>query len=364
MTVSRLALSRANCSRIGASPRQVGQCGAQNHSSSGLSPVTSDTSRTPLPVATSTISKSGTSADTATAPELSSVPSPPEPSVAAASPLPVSPPPASEAAAVSAGAVVGLESVPPAAGAEELPSASAPSVADPPPQAAATSPTATSPPAKSQRRRLDRRARAGRMPTTAGDRAASGYRPIDAEPTGPVGCRTGLGSSLVGAFDRLNLYHGGRQLCGRGRPGWRWLDLRLLCERLLAERRDWGEQRPLLHRVVYCTAFIDGQINEAGRRRQGAYVRALRAHGCFDHLEEGKFVARTRSGFLAVADRRGRPVATRSGWPVQVRDRRGRPVRDAQFMVSYLSLQEKGSDVNVATHCSRTCWVSEWMPPS
>lgn len=155
----------------------------------------------------------------------------------------------------------------------------------------------------------------------------------------------------VGAYiDGLNLFYGGRALCGRGRPGWRWLDLRLLCERLLAERRDWGEQRPLLHRVVYCTAFIDGQINEAGRRRQGAYVRALRAHGCFDHLEEGKFVARTRSGFLAAADRRGRPVATRSGWPVQVRDRRGRPVRDAQFMVSYLSLQEKGSDVNVATH--------------
>lgn len=155
----------------------------------------------------------------------------------------------------------------------------------------------------------------------------------------------------VGAYiDGLNLYYGGRAHCGRDQPGWRWLDLRLLCERLLAERRDWGNQKPLLHRVVYCTAFIDGQSNEAGRRRQGAYVRALQARGSFDHLEEGKFVAWTRHGLLATADSRDRPVIARSGWPIQVRDRRGRPVRDAQFMVSYLSSQEKGSDVNVATH--------------
>lgn len=70
----------------------------------------------------------------------------------------------------------------------------------------------------------------------------------------------------VGAYiDGLNLYHGGRQLCGRGQPGWRWLDLRQLCERLLAERRDWGDRGPVLDRVVYCTAFVDGQINEASR---------------------------------------------------------------------------------------------------
>lgn len=155
----------------------------------------------------------------------------------------------------------------------------------------------------------------------------------------------------VGAYiDGLNLYYGGRALCGRDQPGWRWLDLRLLCERLLAERRDWGDQSPVFARVVYCTAFIYGQSNEAGRKRQGAYVNALSAHGSFDHLEKGKFVAWTRHGLLATADSRDRPVIARSGWPVQVRDSRGRPVRGAQFMVSYLSSQEKGSDVNVATH--------------
>lgn len=60
----------------------------------------------------------------------------------------------------------------------------------------------------------------------------------------------------VGAYiDGLNLYYGGRAHCGRDQPGWRWLDLRLLCERLLAERQDWGVQSPVLARVVYCTAF-------------------------------------------------------------------------------------------------------------
>ena len=33
-----------------------------------------------------------------------------------------------------------------------------------------------------------------------------------------------------------------------------------------------------------------------------------------------------------------------------VRDQKDRPVRNARFMVSYLNLEEKGSDVNVASH--------------
>jgi hypothetical protein len=38
----------------------------------------------------------------------------------------------------------------------------------------------------------------------------------------------------VGVYvDGYNLYYGGRSLCGRGRPGWRWLDLRALSARLV-----------------------------------------------------------------------------------------------------------------------------------
>lgn len=155
----------------------------------------------------------------------------------------------------------------------------------------------------------------------------------------------------VGVYiDGLNLYHGGRQLCGRRRRGWRWLDLRRLGGRLIARCHDWTGHGPVVQRVVYCTALIDGNINEAGRIRQKTYLEALRAHGSIDHLEEGKFVARVRRGLLATAGDRGQPVVTSPDWPVRVQDGNGRPVRNARFVVSYQDLQEKGSDVNVASH--------------
>lgn len=155
----------------------------------------------------------------------------------------------------------------------------------------------------------------------------------------------------VGVYvDGLNLYHGGRQLCGRRRRGWRWLDLRRLGGRLIARCHDWTGHGPVAQRVVYCTALIDGNINEAGRIRQKTYLEALRAHGSIDHLEEGKFVARVRRGLLATAGDRGQPVVTSPDWPVRVQDGNGRPVRNARFVVSYQDLQEKGSDVNVASH--------------
>jgi hypothetical protein len=36
----------------------------------------------------------------------------------------------------------------------------------------------------------------------------------------------------VGIYvDAFNLYYGARNLCGRGTPGWRWLDIRALAGR-------------------------------------------------------------------------------------------------------------------------------------
>ena len=155
----------------------------------------------------------------------------------------------------------------------------------------------------------------------------------------------------VGVYiDGLNLYYGGRDWFGRSQPGWRWLDLRQLAQRLITKRVEWVSKGAVLERVVYCTAFIDGNINRDGRRRQSAYIGALRAHGSIDHLEEGRFVARIRRGLLATDDGKGRPMVFSSSWPVMVRDEQDRPVPNARFMVSYLHLEEKGSDVNVASH--------------
>jgi hypothetical protein len=68
-------------------------------------------------------------------------------------------------------------------------------------------------------------------------------------------------------------------------------------------------------------------------------------------VEYGNYVARTKTGLLATENSvTGRPTVTTSAWPVMVQDGAGRAVRDARFLVKYLHLEEKGSDVNVAAH--------------
>lgn len=153
----------------------------------------------------------------------------------------------------------------------------------------------------------------------------------------------------VGVYvDAFNLYYGGRGLCGRSTAGWRWLDIRALAANLVSRRRNWSGAT--IDRVVYCTALIDGGTNPDGRRDQDVYLRAIQGNGTVDHVELGHYVARVKTGPLATRGPGGRPIITRSRWPVMVLDAGGRPVRDASFMVSYSHWEEKGSDVNVASH--------------
>lgn len=155
----------------------------------------------------------------------------------------------------------------------------------------------------------------------------------------------------VGVYiDGFNLYYGGRALFGRGTPGWRWLDLRQLSQRLLDRRPDWLKRGAVIERIVYCTAFIDGQHDRQARLDQDAYVRALQDHRSIDHLEQGRFSARVRKGLLATKDRAGHPSVVASHWPVVIQNEQGADVPNARFMVSYLRMEEKGSDVNVASH--------------
>lgn len=64
----------------------------------------------------------------------------------------------------------------------------------------------------------------------------------------------------------------------------------------------------------------------------------------------GTSVSRVATAPLAVADHRNRPVLSTSAWPVQVRDADGVDVPGATFMVSVARREEKGSDVDVASH--------------
>ena len=126
----------------------------------------------------------------------------------------------------------------------------------------------------------------------------------------------------VGAYvDGLNVYHGGRHLCGRHAPGWRWFDLAASVERMIERNAAWAAQGATLHRLVYCTALIRGEIDQNGRRRQEAYVAALGADDRIT-IELGRFALRAAPGGV-----REDGVGMRRKVP-----------------------DEKGSDVNVASH--------------
>ena len=155
----------------------------------------------------------------------------------------------------------------------------------------------------------------------------------------------------VGVYiDGLNLYYGGRSMMGRCQPGWRWLDLRKLSQRLLDGSPAWLARGATLQRIVYCTAFIAGSYNAEGRRNQDRYIAALRQQGSFDVFEKGRFVSWLKTAPLATKGPGGKPVLTTSGWPVMVRDSEGNDVPDAVFMASHQHWEEKSTDVNVASH--------------
>lgn len=69
-----------------------------------------------------------------------------------------------------------------------------------------------------------------------------------------------------------------------------------------------------------------------------------------DWIEYGNYVARVKAALIAEQDSNGKPAIATSRWPVMVKDAQGNDVPKAQFMVKYLHLEEKGSDVNVASH--------------
>jgi len=154
----------------------------------------------------------------------------------------------------------------------------------------------------------------------------------------------------VGVYiDGYNLYYGGRGLCGTGAAGWRWLDFRALADSIVAGHAGvWPGAA--VSRIVYCTARISGKYNPGGQRKQDVYLRALEKTPVVDHVEYGRYVASTKSAFLATRDRKGRPEIVHSDWPIMIQDSAGTDVPSARFMALILDIEEKGSDVNVASH--------------
>jgi uncharacterized LabA/DUF88 family protein len=153
----------------------------------------------------------------------------------------------------------------------------------------------------------------------------------------------------VGIYiDGFNLYHGGCGLCGSHAPGWRWLDLMSLCTAVVSRQPLWVGAEVV--RLVYCTTRVSGATDPKGQQHQYAYLQALQQTAGL-HIEYGYFMENLKRAPLATEDPvNGHPLLTESRWPVMVQDSAGVDVRRARFIVQYLRREEKGSDVNVATH--------------
>ncbi|MBH0780337.1 NYN domain-containing protein [Nocardia bovistercoris] len=151
----------------------------------------------------------------------------------------------------------------------------------------------------------------------------------------------------VGVYiDGFNLYYGARTQCGRGTAGWRWLDLRRLATNVVAARSGWSGAA--VSRVVYCTARISGRDNPVGQHEQDTYIRALQQAKSIDELSLGNYVYRVARAPLATGGKT--PVLARPGGPLMVKNGNGVDDPNATFMVSIARREEKGSDVNVASH--------------
>lgn len=153
----------------------------------------------------------------------------------------------------------------------------------------------------------------------------------------------------IGAYiDGYNLYYGARRMCGRGTPGWRWLDIKALITDLVGSYSGWVGPHQV--EVTYCTARISGASNPVGQQEQDVYLRALKTSQSATKIEYGNYVARVSTAPLAVADSHYRPEIVRPKWPVMLQDSRNQDVPDGRFMVSIARREEKGTDVNVASH--------------
>lgn len=159
---------------------------------------------------------------------------------------------------------------------------------------------------------------------------------------------------IVGVYiDGFNLYYGGESIMGKSVAGWRWLDMRA-CFGAIA-LTQWPDTT-VVSPVVYCTSRILGRVSVDGHKRQDDYLRALNKAQAVDHIEFGNFFEKTKTRPIATADKKNRPVVWPAAYPIVVKDissgsvTTGVDVPDAAFMVTVGDREEKGSDVNVASH--------------
>lgn len=156
----------------------------------------------------------------------------------------------------------------------------------------------------------------------------------------------------VGVYiDAFNLYYGARENCGRGEPGWRWLNIEELTEKVAAQH--WVNFK--IQKLVYCTALRDVNLNTSSIEDQETYISALK-HSKKLNVEFGHY--QPKNGRALLADKQKN---RRKYWRVEVPATEvippWLPVETSKgdsggvnLNIHYETWEEKGSDVNVASH--------------
>ncbi len=154
--------------------------------------------------------------------------------------------------------------------------------------------------------------------------------------------------------DAFNVYYGAKTQCkGSGADGWKWLDLPAVVEAKWPNH--WRQFAPVLHRFVYCTADRNREGDPSSLQDQHAYIAGLGAKYQTMLVEHGYYVSRMKSGVL-IDRRQRRPQRVSSPglsllptWldASEVSSPSGGP---DELLVAVTTFEEKGSDVNVASH--------------
>ncbi|MEO0024433.1 MAG: hypothetical protein RL196_874 [Actinomycetota bacterium] len=156
----------------------------------------------------------------------------------------------------------------------------------------------------------------------------------------------------VGIYvDAFNLYYGARDWCGKGEPGWRWLNVIGLVDSLIEQQRNWAGAE--VERLVYCTALRPKSSDVTSLKDQQTYIQALSSDQRV-HVEYGQYVEKRNTGALSssTGGRRTKLVDARE---VDIPEwlshsKKIQPDGKEAILVSVQTFEEKGSDVNVASH--------------
>lgn len=154
----------------------------------------------------------------------------------------------------------------------------------------------------------------------------------------------------VGVYvDGFNLYYGASRLFGNVATGWKWIDLRQLGAGFATR---WAGST--VSRVVYCTARVNDPDDPPQTQRQQHYLRALHLSGSVDVIEEGYYASWAKESVLTNESAGSkdpsvfRDPAGVESWSSNLRLRRSST--DGTMLATVRKREEKGSDVNVASH--------------